>query len=211
MINTEDRVLFLANSHLFRGLGEEELAVVAEMFTEVEHPAQHTILRQDDPADEFFMIYSGSVNVVRKVKQEEQQLAILVPGDYFGGEVLSKQSPRKRTATVTAEKKILLLTLTRQQYDELLKQFPQVQINFDVSIASRGLSRKVLFKWVRPDEVIYFVARKHPILLVQGLAGPVLALFMAFLFFLLAGKALFQSVLHRRLRNFVCSGIGCCN
>ena len=122
MINTEDRVLFLANSHLFRGLGEEELAVVAEMFTEVEHPAQHTILRQDDPADEFFMIYSGSVNVVRKVKQEEQQLAILVPGDYFGGEVLLKQSPRKRTATVTAEKKILLLTLTRQQYDELLKQ-----------------------------------------------------------------------------------------
>ena len=195
MIDTEDRVFFLANSHLFRGLGEEELTVVAEMFDEVEHPAQYTILEQHNPADEFFMIYSGSVNVVRKVKQEEQQLAVLVPGDYFGGEVLSKQRLRKRTATVIAEKKVTLLKITRQQYEELLKQFPQIQVNFDVSLSSRGLSRKLQFKWVRPDEVIYFIARKHPILLVQGLAGPVFALFIAFLFFLLAGDALFQSIL----------------
>lgn len=195
MKSTEERVFFLANSHLFRGLGEEELAVVAELFEEVEYPAQHTILEQHDPADDFFMIYSGSVNVVRRVKQEEQQLAVLVEGDYFGGEALLQKGPRIRTATVTTRKKVQLLKLTRLQYEELLKQFPQVKINFDVSLSSRGLSRKLQFKWVRPDEVIYFIARKHPILLVQGLAGPVSALFMVFLFFLLTGETLFQSTI----------------
>jgi hypothetical protein len=194
VIDTKDRAFFLANSHLFRGLGEEELAVVADMFAEVEHPAQYTILTQNDPADDFYMIYSGSVKVIRQVKQEEKQLATLVSGDYFGGEALSKNQPRKRTATVVAEKNVLLLKLTRLQYDELLKRFPQIKVNFDVSLSSRGLSRKLLFKWVRPNEVIYFIARKHPILLVQYLLGPLLVLFIALFFFALFGINLFQSI-----------------
>jgi hypothetical protein len=197
VIDTEDRVFFLANSHLFRGLGEEELAVVADMFAEVEHPAQHTILMQNDPADEFFMIYSGSVKVIRQVKQEEQQLAVLVAGDYFGGEALSKNKnqPRKLTTTVIAKEKVRLLNITRAKYDELLKRFSQIKVNFEVSLSSRGLSRKLLFKWVRPDEVIYFIARKHPILLIQGLVGPIFAIFMLLIFFLLYGGVLFQSIL----------------
>ena len=103
MISTEDRVYFLSNSHLFRGMNEEELTIAAEMFDEVEHPAQETILKQNDPANEFFMIYDGAVKVIRQVKQEEQQLATLVSGDYFGGEALSKNKTRKRTATIIAE------------------------------------------------------------------------------------------------------------
>jgi hypothetical protein len=195
VIDTEDRVFFLSNSHLFRGLVEEELTVAAELFDEVEYSAQETILKQNDPADEFYMIYSGSVRVIRQVKQEEQQLAVLVSGDYFGGEALSRNPPRKRTATVVAEKNVLLLKMTRLQYDELIRKFPQIKINFDVSLSSRGLSRKLLFKWVRPKEVIYFIARKHPILLVRNLLGPVFVLLIASLFFALLGINLFQSIL----------------
>ncbi len=195
MIDTEDRVFFLAKSHLFRGLGEEELAVVAEKFAEVEFPAEYTIFEQNDPADEFFMIYSGSVNVTQIENQQKQQLAILIAGDYFGGEALSKQRFPKRNVTVNTIEKVQLLKITGQQYEELLRQFPQIKINFEVSISSRDLSRKLQFKWVRPDEVIYFVARKHPILLVQSLIGPVFALFAIFVIVLIVGNAIFQSVL----------------
>lgn len=195
MIAKEDRVFFLSNSHLFRGMAEEELTVAAEMFDEVEYSAQETILKQDDPADEFFMIYSGDVKVTRQVKQEEQQLATLVSGDYFGGEALSKNKSRKRTATIIAEKDVLLLKITRTQYDELIQKFPQIKVNFDVSLSSRGLSRKLLFKWVRPDEVIYFIARKHLILLARNMLGPVFALLIVLLFFALFGINLFQSLL----------------
>ena len=196
MVDTEDRVFLIAKSHLFRGLDEEELPIAAEMFDEVEHPADFTVLKEGDPADEFFLIYSGSVKVNRQVKGEEQKLANLVAGDYFGGEALSKQQPRKRTATVITAEKVQLLKLTRTKYEELLEKFPQLKINFEVSISSRGLSRKLLFKWVRPDEVIYFIARKHPILLFQGMVGPVFALFLFFVFLLLTRDMFLQSVIY---------------
>ena len=195
MIDTEDRVFFLAHSHLFRGLGEDDLTVAAEMFDEVEYPAQETILKQNDPADEFFMIYDGVVKVIRQVKQEEQQLATFVSGDYFGVEALSKNRSHKRTVTVVAGKKVLLLKMTRAQYDELIRKFPQIKVNFDVSLSSRELALKLMFKWVRPDEVIYFIARKHPILLVRNLLGPVFAFLIASLFFAFFGINLFQSIL----------------
>ena len=195
MIDTEARVYFLSNSHLFRGLTEEELAVASEMFDEVEYPAHETILKQNDPADEFFLIYDGEVKVIRQVKQEEQQLATYVGGDYFGVETLSQKQPRKRMVTVTAEKKVLLLRITRAQYDELIRKFPQIKVNFDVSLSSRGLALKLMFKWVRPNEVIYFIARKHPILLVRNLLGPVIALLIASFFFAFFGINLLQSIL----------------
>jgi hypothetical protein len=195
VIDTEAQVYFLSNSHLFRGLTEEELAVAAEMFDEVEYSAQETILKQNDPADDFFLIYDGEVKVIRQVKQEEQQLATYVGGDYFGVETLSQNQPRKRMVTVIAEKKVLLLRMTRTQYDELIRKFPQIKVNFDVSLSSRGLALKLMFKWVRPNEVIYFIARKHPILLVRNMLGPVFALLIASLFFAFFGINLLQSIL----------------
>jgi len=195
MINTTDRVFFLSNSHLFRGLSEEELKVVAEMFEEIEHPAQATIFKQNDSADEFFIIYDGEVKVIRQVKQEEQQLATYVSGDYFGVETLSRNQPRKRMVTVIAEKKVLLLRITRAQYDGLIRKFPQIKVNFDVSLSSRGLALNLMFKWVRPKEVIYFIARKHPILLVQNMLGPVFVLFIVSVLFAFFGVNLLQSLL----------------
>jgi hypothetical protein len=194
VIAIEDRVFFLANSHLFRGMAEEELNVAAEMFDEVEYSAQETILKQNDPANDFFMIYDGEVKVIHQVKQEEQQLATYVGGDYFGVETLSKNQIRKRMVTVIAEKEVLLLRITRSQYDELIRKFPQIKVNFDVSLSSRGLALKLMFKWVRPNEVIYFIARKHPILLVRNMLGPVFALLIASFFFALFGINLLQSI-----------------
>ncbi len=57
----------------------------------------------------------------------------------------------------------------------LLKQFPKLKAALDVGSDSRRLARKLHFKWLRPGEVIYFMARKHEVLLAQALSGPLLA------------------------------------
>lgn len=193
MIDPEDRVFFLAKSHLFRGLGEADLAVVAEQFEEVSFPPDAIVLEQGTPADNFFLIYSGSVEVTRKVKQQEQELATLVAGDYFGEEAFYPHQ-RQRTATVTTLENVVLLKLSNTAFQELLKKYPQIKVNFEVSFSSLRLARRLRFKWVRPDEVIYFIARKHPILLIQGLAGPALALFVMLVLLLPLGSLLFQSI-----------------
>jgi hypothetical protein len=191
VIDTEERVFFLANSHLFRGLGEDDLAVVAEQFEEVSFPSQHVVQKQGAPADNFYLIYGGTVKVTRMVKQREQELATLIAGDYFGEEALLPT--QRRSATVITQESVVLLKLSSSSFKELLKKYPHIKVNFDASFSSLKLARSLRFKWVRPDEVIYFIARKHPILLIQGLVGPAFALFVMLVLLLLFGPMLFQS------------------
>jgi hypothetical protein len=206
VIDTKDRVFFLANSHLFRGLGEDELTVVAEQLEEVSLPSHATVIEQGAPADNFFLIYRGAVQVSRKVKQQEQQLATLVAGDYFGKESFY-YNQRQRSATVTTLEDVVLLELSNSTLQELLKKYPKIKVNFEVSFSSLRLARRLRFKWVRPDEVIYFIARKHLILLVQGLIGPVFAFLLALVLILLFGRAFFHSIFTSLITIFVLIGI----
>jgi hypothetical protein len=206
VIGTEDRVFFLAKSHLFRGLGEDDLTVIAERFEEVSFPAHAKVIEQGAPADNFFLIYSGSVEVTRKIKQQEQELATLVAGDYFGEEAFYPNQ-RQRSATVTTQENVVLLALSNSTFQELLKKYPQIKVNFEVSFSSMRLARRLRFKWVRPDEVIYFIARKHQIFLAQGLIGPVFAFLLALVLILLFGPSLFHSIFTSLITLFILVGI----
>jgi hypothetical protein len=70
----------------------------------------------------------------------------------------------------------LLLVLPRENFEKLVKSTPHLRSNLDLAVRSRLLARKVQFKWLAPDEVIYFLARKHIVVLYKNLILPVLAL-----------------------------------
>jgi hypothetical protein len=55
--------------------------------------------------------------------------------------------------------------------------------NFDVTIASYRLARKMQFKWIQKDEFIFFLTRKHPFLLWRALTPPVTLAMLVVLFF----------------------------
>jgi hypothetical protein len=168
------RIAFLRKIHIFSGLGDADLAALAEELEEVNIPKEGVVFKQDTPADGFYMIYGGSVRIVRKQDGKEYQLALLVKNDYFGE--LALVSNRRRSATVTALQDTSLLFLSRADFQKLFKNHPEIQYNLEVAVKSRQLARRLRFKWLRPDEVVYFLARKHPIMLYQNLVLPVLAL-----------------------------------
>jgi hypothetical protein len=112
--------------------------------------------------------------VVLRRERKTTSLAFLVPGDYFGEESLLRHS--HRTASVYAREKSLTLVLLRPVFNQLLKKVPRLRANFEVAVESRRLTRTTRFKWIRPGESIYFLARKHPVVLYQSLAGPLFAL-----------------------------------
>ena len=148
--------------------------MVAEEFEEEVRKEGEVICEQGSEADRFFIIYQGRARVSRVHRKEEQELAVLVPGDYFGEEALYNH--HKRSATVSTAETSRFFSLTRAQFDQLIKQFPKLKAGFEISIASRRLAREMRFNWLRPDEVAYFVARKHETLLLQSLSGPFVAL-----------------------------------
>jgi Cyclic nucleotide-binding domain len=172
------RIAFLKKIHLFQGLEEDEYAAIAEELDEASYPAGSVIFKQDSKADSFYLIYGGSVRIVRRQNKKEIQLARLVREDYFGEMALVER--RRRSATVTALTDTLLLVLSRQDFEKLYKQKPNLQLNLAVALRSRQLARSLLFKWLRPDEVVYFLARKHPVILYQSLVLPIVAFLVPF-------------------------------
>jgi len=166
------RIAFLKKIHLFHGLEEDEYVAIAEELQELPVPKDGVVFKQDGKADSFYLIYGGSVRIVRRQNNKEIQLARLVKEDYFGEMALVEK--RRRSATVVALADTLLLVLSRQDFEKLYKQKPHLRSNLSIAIRSRQLARQLQFKWLRPDEVVYFLARKHPIILSQNLTLPVL-------------------------------------
>ncbi len=180
-IEIAERIAFLKKIHLFQGLGDDELELIAEEMQEFHVPKDGVIFQQDKKADSFYLIYDGSVQIVRKREGKEIQLARLVKNDYFGEMALVAK--RRRSATVTALTDTALLVIPRKNFEKLYKQAPQVRLNLEVAIRSRQLARRLQYKWLRPDEVVYFLARKHPVLLFQKLIWPILAIVVPLFFF----------------------------
>ena len=176
------RTIFLRKIHLFHDLSDDQLMQIGERFSEESYDAGTVILEQGALADSFYLIFSGRVLVHRRREGREQELATLVSGDYFGEmEILGPRGVR--SASVTALVPTLVLRISSKDFGEILKTFPNIKPNIELAIASRKLARTVRFKWLRKDEVVYFLARKHSFFLMQVLILPVLSLLIpAFLF-----------------------------
>ena len=202
MIDTFARIAFLRKIHLFYGLEDDELTAVAEQLDEAPYAAGNVIFEQGTQAESFYLIYSGSVKIVRKREGKDRTLATLVRNDYFGEMALIEK--RKRSGTCTALTDTLLLVLSRENFEKLLKSAPHLRLNFDIAVQSRRLAGSLQFKWLAEDEVIYFLARKHPVILYRNLTLPALALIVPF-GFLYAYFAIspFQIVAFASLFSFV--------
>jgi hypothetical protein len=173
-IELSAKIAFIKKIHLFHGLGEEELAALADEMEEVPYAKGGVIFQQGGKADNFYLIYGGTVRIVRTQNKKEYQLARLVREDYFGEMALVANRPRSATATALTDTS--LLVLSRADFERLFKQNPQLGLNMSVAIHSRQLAQRLRFKWLRPDEVIYFLARKHRVILLQNLGLPVFLL-----------------------------------
>ena len=169
LIETSERVAFLNRIHLFLGLNQEQLEALAKEMTEETFPAGKEIVQQGLEGDCLFLVWRGRVSFRRSGK--EQQVATIGADGNFGEESMLINRHRW-TATVTTTEETLLLVLRREQFRSLLKQSPGLRTNLAVVVNTHRLERRTLFKWLEPNEVIYFMARKHPILLGQALIGP---------------------------------------
>jgi hypothetical protein len=174
LVANPQRVEFMRRIHLFYRLEDDHFDSVAATAGEKKVQAGEVITRQGDIGNTFFMIYSGSVNVSRRKQGGGETQTKLVAGDYFGEESLLTH--HRRNATVTAAEETVLLTLSQADLNRLFKNVRQLKANFEVAFSSHRLARSMQFKWLRENdgEVIYFLARKHPILLLRALMLPVI-------------------------------------
>jgi hypothetical protein len=171
-INISERVIFLKKIHIFRGLDDDQLAAVAAKLDEASYKTGDVVFKQGEQARKFFLIRSGTVRVMRRENKTEQQLAVLVPDDYFGEEVLLANQRQSTSTYILTD--AFLFVLSQEDLNALLKQIRTLKPNFEVAISSRQLARKLKFNWLQPGEVIYFLGRKHPVILWEAMTLPFL-------------------------------------
>jgi CRP-like cAMP-binding protein len=181
VIETKQLISFLDKIHLFNSLKEAELSGIAATLEERNLPADTLIFERGAKPDGFYMIFKGKVKITRPSERGEDFLASLVAGDYFGEEALFEN--RTRSASIRTVEDTVLLFLSREDFNTLLKKFEALKPNFQVAIKSRKLARATQFKWLGKNEVVYFVARRHKIRLYQMLLAPFFSLIFPILLF----------------------------
>jgi CRP-like cAMP-binding protein len=157
--------------YIFKGLTDEQILRVAEELEVERHPPETTIFEPGDEGEDFFIINAGQVNVLREERgHEPAQLASLVSGDFFGEGALLYG--RRRSATVETVTDVELLRLTKESFQELLREFPQIRPNLLLSHQSHELYHRHPLRWLHENEVVYLITRRHQIVMLQRLLLP---------------------------------------
>lgn len=184
MIELTERVNFLSNVHLFYGLSSEQLSLVAARLEEQTFKPGEIIAGAEKSLCALFLIYSGEVWISTLGRNRQQARTYrLVAGDYFGEKVMSRSARRLRLE-VRADKETLLLVLNEETLRSLLKQVRVLQRNLRLAVNTHRLEQTGRFKWIPEDEIIYYLARKHGILLLEAMFRPLMVFFPAFLLLL---------------------------
>ncbi len=126
-LSLPDIILRLQSVEIFEGLSVNELAAVASITQEVDFEADHVVIHQDEPGDTMFLIIEGQVAVI--ITQENGkafEVDRMAAGEHFGEMALFEDIPR--TATIRTMQPCRMLRLHKQEFNEMVRQYPQIAL-----------------------------------------------------------------------------------
>lgn len=113
-------VLELRASPLFTGLRAEDLIPIAAVAETASFRADESLFEQGDQGDRLYLVTHGAIEVSR----DGQVLAQLGEGDCVGEMALLDDTTR--SATVVAVQDTRVLTVTREDFHDLLDLYPGI-------------------------------------------------------------------------------------
>jgi CRP-like cAMP-binding protein len=118
-------------------LSEEQLIAATAQSENLKFAAGQIVFRQGDPADKFYIITKGQVDVLRADKRtgHEVQVARLSEGQYFGE--IGVLGRTERTATIKAVTPVECLALNREVLKELLASSSEAYKDVDIVLRRR--------------------------------------------------------------------------
>jgi hypothetical protein len=138
---------------LFSGAPRTVLEALAGAAREQRVAEGNLVIKQGDPADDIFVVRSGTLDVIdERPSANGRLLNTLGEGDYFGEIGLIEEIPR--TASVVATSETSLYRVGGEQFLEILNQTPSLMGPLRAGIASRtgGRRRRKLARRSREEE-----------------------------------------------------------
>jgi uncharacterized protein YhbP (UPF0306 family)/quercetin dioxygenase-like cupin family protein len=119
---------------VFDDLPTQQVGSIVASLQVTEAKEGEVIVRQGGPADKFFIVAEGQVEVERE-ENGSQSVATLGPGAFFGEVSILRNTPRE--ATVKATKPTKLLAMERDTFRDLVAQSLGTTQEFDKVIQAR--------------------------------------------------------------------------
>jgi len=108
MISTAERLEFLRTIPVFAGLDEQGLKIFVEHAQEIACPAGMLAVHEGAPGNQMFIIYSGSVQIIKGLGEpREHILATLHSRDHFGEMCIIECVARSASARATEDTVLL--------------------------------------------------------------------------------------------------------
>ncbi len=141
-----DKKEFLRKLDMFNGLSDEELSSVAALCSDVSYKAGDIILNIKDPTENFYLIRSGTVQIITNpdILETKPELADAVMvnlgrGQSFGEMGLVDQGARSATVRAGADTKVYAINC--KQFQELC--FEDTHLGF---LVMRNIAADLSFK-----------------------------------------------------------------
>ena len=116
----------IRRSSAFRFLSDEHFAALEPLLKEEHYDFGDTIVKQDDPADAFYILTRGRARAIKdKSDGEEIPLVVLKPGDSFGEAALAEGG--RRAATVRCSTAVDALRINRSDFLSLVVEAPELR------------------------------------------------------------------------------------
>lgn len=120
---------------VFRDLPQRDAEQLAAQLNTVEVEPGAVIVRQGAPADKFFIIIDGEVEIIREDDGTERTLATLTRGQFFGEMAILRNSPRMATARAVGS--TTLFAMERDAFQNLVAGSMGTTQDFDRVIQQR--------------------------------------------------------------------------
>ena len=131
-----DKISLLESVPIFSDLSKSDLTKISDRMTHRKFTKNQMILLEDDLGQTFFVIATGSVKITRLSDDgREVILAMLGEADFFGE--MSLLDGDGRSANVVALEASEVLTLARNEFLDILVQYPKISISLLEELTNR--------------------------------------------------------------------------
>lgn len=131
----EAEVEALRKVPLFHGIDETKLRLLAFISDRTEYPEGERLCSQGEEGDCAFIILAGNADVLVNTPNGEKKVAQVAENSIVGEIAILCDVPR--TATLVAANKMDVLTVSKDDFLKLLKEFPDISLEVMRTLALR--------------------------------------------------------------------------
>ncbi|MDX1378341.1 MAG: SpoIIE family protein phosphatase [Anaerolineales bacterium] len=119
------KVNLLARVPFFTGLPEKELDRLAAEMEIVNLQPGEMLFCEGDPGEHLYIVVKGDLDILKAPDTEDELILNTIhEGEYIGEMSLATGAPR--TASVRSRGEVMLLSMSRQQFNDLLHKHPEL-------------------------------------------------------------------------------------